>query len=200
MMDESPEKQSPPHTPIRARSRIHLPAINESPLYLLRLFLLLVFTVIVQTTLSPYVTVLGAKPDVALIMVVSLAMMRGPVWGASVGFAMGLLLDIALVQTMGVSSLLYTLAGYFGGLYGENIDPDAWLPPLVTVFVVTLAEQFLMALFMFLLGVEASVQFVLIKVMLPVAVLNALLAPPVFMVSRRWLGGEQKKRAFSFKR
>jgi rod shape-determining protein MreD len=197
MMNEPTEKNG---TPFQPHNRIHLPAIHESPVYLLRLFLLLVFTVIVQTTLSPYVTVLGAKPDVALIVVVSLAMMRGPVWGASVGFAMGLLLDIALVQTMGVSSLLYTLAGYFGGRYAESVDPDAWLPPLVSVFVVTLAEQLLMALFMFLVGVEASVGFVVLKVVLPVAILNALLAPPVFIVCRRWLGGEQKKRAFSFKR
>lgn len=196
-MNQVPEKQ---RSPFESRGRMRLPAIHESPAYLLRLFLLLVFTVIVQTTLSPYVTVLGAKPDVALIVVVALAMMRGPVWGASVGFAMGLLLDIALVQTMGVSSLLYTLAGYFGGRYAETVDPDAWLPPLVTVFVVTLAEQFLMAFFMFLLGVEASVQFVLLKVVLPVAVLNSLLAPPVIIVCRRWLGSERGKRAFSFKR
>lgn len=196
-MNQTPEERS---SPFGSRGRIHLPAIHESPVYLLRLFLLLVFAVIVQTTLSPYVTVLGAKPDVTLIVVVALAMMRGPVWGASVGFAMGLLLDIALVQTMGVSSLLYTLAGYFGGRYAETVDPDAWLPPLVTVFVVTLAEQLLMAFFMFLLGVEASVQFVVLKVVLPVAVLNALLAPPVFIVCRRWLGGEQGKRAISFKR
>jgi rod shape-determining protein MreD len=185
---------------LRRRHQLRLPAIQESPLYLLRLFLLLVFAVVVQTTLSPYITVLGAKPDAALIVVVVLAMMRGPVWGAVVGFAMGLLLDIALVQTMGVSSLLFTLAGYFSGRYAEGADPDAWLPPMVTVFIVTLVEQFLLAFIMFLLGIEASVEFVLLRVVLPVAIFNALLAVPVFVICRRWLGDEQKQRVFSYKR
>src|SRR5665811_2243009 len=84
---------------------------QESSLFPLKVFLLIVFSVVIQTSLAPYLTVLGAKPDVAMVMVICLAMMRGPVWGATVGFVTGLLIDIALFQTMGISSFLFTLAG-----------------------------------------------------------------------------------------
>jgi len=109
----------------------------------------------------------------------------------------GLLLDVALGQTMGISSLLYTLAGYFSGRYGEGVNMDSWIPALVTVFVSTLVVQFLNAVVMFLLGIEASVGFILLRVVLPTAVLNALLASPVFIVTRWWLGGDREYAFFT---
>ncbi len=181
---------------LKGHRRSHVPAVQENPLYMLKVFVLLVLAVVVQATLAPYVNVLGARPDIVLIVVVAIAMMRGPLWGAAVGFFVGLLVDIALVQIMGISSFLYTLAGYYSGRYAEGVDPDSWLPPLLTVFTVTLVVQMLNAVIMFLLGVEASVGFILLRVVLPTAVLNSLLAAPVFVACRWWMGGE-KQRAFS---
>ncbi len=194
MVEVTPKKRT---SILKRNKRSRMPAVQESPLFMLKVFVLLVLAVVVQTTISPYVTVLGAQPDSALIVVIALAMMRGPVWGAVVGFATGFLLDVALVQTMGISSFLYTLAGYFSGRYAEGTDPDSWLPPMVTVFLATFVVQVLNAVIMFLLGVEASIDFVIFRVVLPSAVINALLAMPIFVVCRWWLGGEGRQRVFS---
>lgn len=194
MVEASPKKR----TPILGRKNSRrMPAVQESPLFVLKVFVLMLLAVVLQTTIAPYVTVLGARPDAALIVIITLAMMRGPVWGAVSGFAMGFLLDVALVQTMGISSFLYTLAGYFSGIYSEGVDPDSWLPPMVTVFLATFVVQLLNAMIMFLLGVEASVNFVMLRVVLPSAVINALLAMPIFVVCRWWLGGETRTSVFS---
>lgn len=172
-------------------------ALQESPFFPLKVFVLVIVAVVVQTSVAPYLTVLGAKPDVAMVIVVCLAMMRGPVWGATVGFAAGLLIDIALFQTLGISSFLFTLVGYFSGRYAEGVDPDSWFPPIFIVFVSSAIVQVLHAMIMFLLGVEASVAFVLLRIVLPTSVLNALLAAPIFVVSRWWLGGEKRTGLFS---
>jgi rod shape-determining protein MreD len=181
----------------RDQQAAKLTSAPESSFFPLKVLALVIVTVVVQTSLAPFLTVLGAKPDVALVMVISLAMMRGPVWGASVGFATGLLIDIALFQTLGISSLLYTLAGYFSGRYAEGVDPYSWFPPVFTVFVSTLVVEVLRAMIMFLLGVEAPVSFVLIRIVLPTAVLNGLLAVPLFVVCRWWLGGEKRHGLFT---
>ncbi|MCL4473723.1 MAG: rod shape-determining protein MreD [Actinobacteria bacterium] len=170
---------------------------QDSPYFPLKVFLLVIGAVVVQTSAAPYLTVLGAKPDVAMVIVICLAMMRGPVWGATVGFATGLLIDIALFQTLGISSFLFTLAGYFSGRYAEGVDPDSWFPPVLIVFVCTAVVQVLHAMIMFLLGVEASAGFVLLRIVLPTAILNALLAAPIFVVSRWLLGGEKRTGLFS---
>lgn len=189
----------------RKRSRA-VPAKNGSvlpasapngPFYLLRIFALVVVGIVIQTTIASHLMVLGAKPGLALVMIVCLALIRGPVWGAMLGFAAGLMIDVALMQTLGISSFLYTLAGYFSGRYGERVDSGSWIPPLLTVFVSTLVVQFLNAVGMFLLGVEASASFVLLRVILPAAVLNSLLAPLVFVVTSWWLGGEKAYALFT---
>jgi rod shape-determining protein MreD len=174
-----------------------LSVAQENSFFPLKVFALIVVAVVVQTSVAPYLTVLGAKPDVALVMVICLAMMRGPVWGASVGFAAGLLIDIALFQTLGISSFLFTLAGYFSGRYAEGVDPTSWFPPIFIVFVSTLVVQTLHAMMMFLLGIEASAGFVILRIVLPTAILNALLAAPIFVVSRSWLGGEKRHGLFT---
>lgn len=164
-----------------------------------RVVSIVALAVVIQTTVAPYLTVLGTRPDFALVMVVCLALLKGPVWGASAGFATGLLLDIALVQTMGISSFLFTLAGYFSGRYAEGTDPASWFPPLITAFVSTVLIQTLNAVIMFLLGVEASVGFVLFRIVMPEALLNALFAPVVFVVCRWWLGVREQQNVFSGK-
>lgn len=172
-------------------------ATQEGPLYMLRVFSLVILGVVIQTTVAPHLTVLGARPDSTLVMIVCVGLIRGPVWGATIGFFTGLLLDVALMQTMGISSFVYTLAGYFSGRYGERVDTGSWIPPLLTVFVSTLVVQMLNAVIMFLLGIEASAGFVLLRVVLPTAVLNALLAAPVFVVTRWWLGGDRGHALFT---
>lgn len=165
----------------------------------LRVAFLVLLAVIVQVTVAPYLKVLGAKPDVSLVVVVCLALMRGPLWGAAGGFAAGLLMDIALVQTMGITSLLLTLAGYFSGRYAEGVDENSWVPPLLMVFISTVFVQALNAVIMFLFGVEASVSYVAFRIILPSAILNALLAAPVFVLCRWWLKAGYTQSVFTAK-
>ncbi|MCL6105765.1 MAG: rod shape-determining protein MreD [Actinobacteria bacterium] len=173
-------------------------AAPEGRLFMLKVIALVIAAVILQTTMAPYLMVLGTKPDVTLVVVVCLALMRGPIWGAVTGFATGILIDVALVQMMGISSFLLTLGGYFSGSFSERIDPESWMPPVLAVFAVTLVLQALNAVIMFLLGVEASVWFIILRIILPSAVLNALIAAPVFAICRWWLGADQTN-VFSIK-
>ena len=46
------------------------------------------------------------------------------------GFAVGLFLDLALVQTVGLSSLVYVAVGYWAGRLRELRDPQGALVPL----------------------------------------------------------------------
>ena len=63
---------------------------------------------------------LGAEPDVLLVTIVCIALLRGSITGAVAGFAGGLLVDVTTLGTLGTTSLLLTLAGYWAGRYGET--------------------------------------------------------------------------------
>jgi rod shape-determining protein MreD len=173
------------------------PTQKDSPLSIARVVSFILVFVIVQASIAPEITVLGARPDIALIAVICVALFKGPTWGAIAGFSMGLMIDAALVQTMGISSFLMTLGGYFSGRYAENVDLSSWLPTTFIVFSVTFAVKLMNALLMYLIGIEAPFSYVLTRIVLPAAAINALLAIPVFIVCRWWLGIKEQDVLFS---
>ncbi len=56
--------------------------------------LFLMIAVTVQTSMLPHFAVAGVTCDLVMIVVVALALARGPEWGAITGFAGGLMLDV----------------------------------------------------------------------------------------------------------
>ena len=70
----------------------------------------------------------GATPTLVVVMVVILAGQFGATTGAVCGFAGGLLLDIAppAAGTIGITSLLLTVAGYAAGRFAESDERPWW--------------------------------------------------------------------------
>ena len=85
--------------------------------------------VIVQATIVSAVEPGGGTADLVLVTLAAVALLRGATFGALAGFYAGFLLDTANLQTLGVSSLLLTLAGYWIGRYGETTGREAGRAP-----------------------------------------------------------------------
>ncbi len=96
----------------------------------IRLATLGVVAVIVQTAAVSQVTLLGVNADLAPLVVMSVGLLLGSVTGAAMGFGVGLLVDLALLQTLGVSSLVYLGIGYGAGRLRELRDPAHSLVPV----------------------------------------------------------------------
>src|SRR2546423_2050135 len=80
--------------------------------------------------------------SIVLVALLSIALLRGSVFGAIAGFGTGLLLDTATLGTLGVTSLLLTLAGFWIGRYGETTARDRFHAPYTPVAVVTALYAF----------------------------------------------------------
>ena len=100
------------------------------------------------------------------------------------GFGAGLLIDTANLGTLGFTSLLLTLAGFWIGRYGETTARDRFHAPFTSVGVVTILYAFGALALRFVLGDPAPAGAVLSG--LPAAVLlNLLLTWPVYAFVRR---------------
>lgn len=155
----------------------------------LRLALLAVVAVLVQTAAISQLTLFGATPDLAPLIVVSVGLLAGPIPGAVTGFSMGLFVDFALLQTLGVSSLVLVIIGHFAGRLRETVrDPQATLLPLAAGAAGTAVALVVFSLIHFLLGVEAPVSVELLRQILATVLINTLLALPVHALVRRVLG------------
>ena len=122
--------------------------------------------------------------SIVLVALLSVALLRGSVFGAVAGFATGLLLDTATLGTLGFTSLLLTVGGFWIGRYGETTARDRFHAPFLSVAVVTGLYVFGALVLEFMLGEPAPAG--LVARGLPLAlVLNLLLTLPVYALVRR---------------
>ena len=157
---------------------------------LARLGALLFTALLLQTTVAPNIRILGASPDFALIIVVSVALLRGSQVGAVFGFLTGVLVGLALLEPLGMTALVLVVVGYFAGRYAETVDLSAPVAPLVAVFAATLLANILFATLQYLLERQVPLAFWAGRVLLPSLVLNTLLATVIYLLVRVVLGGK----------
>jgi rod shape-determining protein MreD len=144
--------------------------------------LVLVAAVVQVTTISG-TQLLGAEPELLLVTIVCLALVAGSIPGAVAGFAGGLLVDVMTLGTLGTSSILLTLAGYWAGRYGETTGRGRPYAPALAAFAVSLAATIGGVTLHFLLGQPVSARDALITA-LPSALLAAVLALGVIRICR----------------
>jgi rod shape-determining protein MreD len=157
---------------------------------------LLVFVAsILQVTIFSDVEILGGTPDVLLLTLVAVALLRGSIYGAGAGFAAGLLVDTATLGTLGVTSLLLTLAGYWIGRYGETTGRDRAHAPFVSVAVATVLVQFGALVLHYMLGDAVSARTALLEALPPKVALNLLLTLPIYALVRRLVAAASQTEA-----
>ncbi|HET6508204.1 MAG TPA: rod shape-determining protein MreD [Baekduia sp.] len=159
-----------------------------SPQLIVRLVLLGLAVVILQVAAVSQVVLFGATADLTPLAVAAVGLMCGSITGALFGFFVGLFFDAALVQTLGLTSLVCVIAGYGAGRLRELRDPQATVVPMIVGAVATAITTFGYGLMNFMLGIDAPVSFLLLRVILATIVFNAIIAVPVFALIRRCLG------------
>jgi rod shape-determining protein MreD len=158
---------------------------NPSVRLVLRLVLLALGTVVIQEAAVSQVSIFGISADLTPLMVMSVGLLAGSLTGAVMGFATGLLVDTVLVQTLGITSLLYIAIGYWAGRLRELRDPAHGLVPLAAGAAATAVAGIGMTLIQFLLGVDAPVSVLLFQQIFITILVNTLISLPVYAVVRR---------------
>ncbi len=153
----------------------------------LRLAALCVGFVFLQIVFVAQLPVFGATADLSPLAVMAVGLLCGAVPGATVGFVIGLMVDVALLQTMGLTSLVLLSVGWWAGRLREARDPQSALAPIAIGAGAAAIATIGYGVGQFLLGVESPVSWLLVKQTLSTIVLDALLALPVMALVRRWL-------------
>jgi rod shape-determining protein MreD len=153
-----------------------------SPGAFLRMGALLLLTLVVQLSSLGHGGALGGHIDLIPLVVAAVAYYAGSVAGCTTGFAMGFLIDLAVGQTMGASSLVLTAIGYGVGRYREIRDPSHSLLPIAIGAAATAGWVVAYAAVSFMLDIGATISPGVIGHMLLTVLLGAVLALPVFAV------------------
>ena len=140
--------------------------MNQTLRLTLRLVALALVTVVVQESAVSQISIFGVSADLTPLVVV----------------------DTVLVQTLGVTSLLYIPIGYWAGRLREVRDPAHGLVPLVAGAAATAVAGIGMTLIQFLLGVDAPVSLLLVQQLIITILVNTLIALPVYALVRKVVG------------
>lgn len=148
----------------------------------------LLVAALLQTSIVGSIEIAGGTPDVLLVTLVAVALLRGSIYGAAAGFFAGLVLDVALLGRLGETSLLLTTAGYWIGRYGETTGRDRSHAPLLSVAVITVLYALGSVVLHVVLGDAVDARVALFEALLPGILLNLVLTVPVYALAKRILG------------
>ena len=159
--------------------------MTVSPSSILRVGLLVLLGVVLQISGLAQIQVMGSSPDLTPLVVAAVALWAGSIPGAVTGFCVGLLLDLALGQNLGSSSLVLSAVGYGVGRYGELRDPAHGLIAIPVGAAATIGYLVAFSAVSFMLQLEASISGLVVRDALVTTLLNAIIAVPVFGLIRR---------------
>jgi rod shape-determining protein MreD len=149
--------------------------------------LLVLLTVVLQVSGFSQMRILGGYIDLIPLVVGAVAIYAGSVSGAIVGFCTGLLVDLALGQNLGATSLVLTALGYGVGRYRDLRDPAHGLLPIAVAAASTLGYVLAVAAVSFMLDIGATVSTLVLREALITVLLNVAMALPFFALVRRVL-------------
>ena len=106
-------------------------------------FLILLCSVIVETSILSNISFLPAVSDLALICVLYFSFLNGKNYGQVSGFLSGLLLDFLSGSPLGFNCLYRTVIGYLSGVFRRTINSSGFIVPSVIGLLATILKVFL---------------------------------------------------------
>ena len=118
--------------------------------------LLLAASVLLQTTLLRRLAIGGVRPDLTFVILMFVALRRGPMVGQLGGFAVGIVEDLVSLAPLGFHALLRSTTGFLYGLFLGNVYVDPILIPVAFAAAGTLVKGLFAVIVEALFGVSSS--------------------------------------------
>jgi rod shape-determining protein MreD len=141
--------------------------------------LLVLLAIVFQVSLFSSLEIDGVAPDLALLVVIAAALVRGPEYAAVLGFVAGLLVDIAppADHSAGRWALSFAVCGYLAGMVRRDARSSA-MAAVVVVAAGAFVATSIFALSGLLIG-DQRVEVGTALHVIPVAVLYDVLLTPL---------------------
>lgn len=146
------------------------------------LLMVLFLNFFLQSTIIPYMSILGVVPNTALLIVISISLLKGKYYGGFTGLFIGILQDIVFSSVVGINAFIYFFAGYLIGLVENKLSRDNLFIPLIFSIIGTIYYNFSYYIFMFFLSLDIPFLLFTKNIMIIEIIYNAVLSIPVYIL------------------
>lgn len=142
------------------------------------LFVLLqtVILFVLQTGVFSEIALAGVVPDLLLILVISVAFMRGRIPAMLTGMVAGLMMDCTYCSVIGIFALFYMIIGYLAGYSHKVYDENDYTIPLVLIGAGELLFNLMYFIVFLLLDGKLNLGFYLVRFMFPKVIYTVLVS------------------------
>lgn len=142
--------------------------------------LVIIATIILQTTVLNSISYKGIKPDLVLIMIILISNNSGSIKGQLYGFFSGLIEDFLSLSPFGASALIKSVIGYLGGVTEGKIFLDPVVVPVIFVFFGSLIKSILLFIIILVFSPEKSNLVFSISLLIEIG-MNIILTPFLYL-------------------
>ena len=146
----------------------------------------IILIILLQTTLLGYFEIFNVKPNLMIIFIVAVALLRGNIEGAAVGFFTGLIQDMLAGRVLGFYALLGFYLGLCVGSVNKRLFRENFLVIIFFTFVSSVAYEFAIFFMSTILpsvfqgnGLQIDLLYPVKNIILPEALYNSLIS--IFM-------------------
>lgn len=147
--------------------------------------LVLILLALLQVSLIPPLPLLNVPPNLVLLFVLAWAMLRGLDQAALLAFAGGIVLDLLSSLPLGSHATILLLTVIPIGLLGTSFYSENLAVPTLAAFVATFLYYLFMLLLLGILGHPLLWGHTLWRIVLPQALVQAVLMPLAYWILSR---------------
>ncbi|MDO4518946.1 MAG: rod shape-determining protein MreD [Eubacteriales bacterium] len=151
-----------------------------------------------QCTILNHISIGAIKPNLLVILCVSMGLMRGRKSGLWTGFFTGVLIDLFYGSVFGVYALIYMYIGFFSGYANRIYFDDDVKVPMIMVCIADFAYGLAVYVFVFLLRGRLAIDTYFLRIILPEIFYSVILTFFVYrfyhFINDRFMTSAKKER------
>jgi rod shape-determining protein MreD len=147
-------------------------------IYTLIIFLI----VILQSTLLDYIKIYYIKPNLLIVFIISVALLRGNIEGSIIGFFIGLSQDLISGKVLGFYTILGLYLGLIIGSVNKRLYRENFLVVIFFTFISTIAYEMSVYFLSTFLSGKIDFYYPFKNIVLPEALYNSLISVFVYVL------------------
>jgi len=133
-----------------------------------------------QSTLLEYFEIFNVRPNILIVLMVTVALLRSVVESAAMGLLFGLTMDILMGKTLGWYALLFFLVSIPISMINDKLYREKFLVLVTFTFSSTVIIETVFFLIIFMFKDYSHLPYLFGTVIVPEAIYNSILILPLF--------------------